>query len=115
MAFGLQSFDLLVVVQQREDIVGLQFVPAVQEIELHDKTQAGDFGAQLCCQFGRGFGGTASGEQIVHDNDALSFLDGVCMDLQRVAAVFQIVIETLLVAAGSLPGLRTGTKPAFSR
>ena len=37
--------------------------------------------------------GTSGREQVVSNNHALAFLDGVLMNLQRVAAVFEIVTD----------------------
>ena len=39
------------------------------------------------------FGGASGGEQIVDDQHALAFLDGVLVHLERIRAVFERVIE----------------------
>ena len=84
---------LLVVVQQRHHFVALELLPPVQEIQFHDKAESGNLRAEQRRQLGRGLGGASGGQQIVHDQHALAFLDGVLVHLERVGAVFERVIE----------------------
>lgn len=63
--------------EQREDVVTLKFVAAVQKIEFDDKSQTHDFRATGSGQFSRSFGGATRGQQVVHDDDALAFLNGI--------------------------------------
>src|SRR5438552_16154976 len=53
----------------------------------------------MCSQrFGQLHGGrgrAARGQEIVDDNDAFSFMKCVLMDLQYIAAIFQVVLDSL--------------------
>ena len=79
--------------QQGKDVVAFELLPRIQEVEFDHKAQSGNLGAQRFRQFCRSFRRTASGEQIVHDDDTLPFLDSVFVDLKRVGAVLKRVIE----------------------
>ena len=66
-----------VVVEEGEDVVALKFVATVEKIEFDYKSQTHDFRATGGGEFGGGFGGATGGQQVVHDDDALAFLDGI--------------------------------------
>src|ERR1700722_18801002 len=80
---------LLVVVEQAEDVVLLEFLAAFEEVELDSEAEAGDLSAQLADELDGGLHGASGGEEVVDDDDALAGLDGVEMDLEGVGAEFE--------------------------
>src|ERR1022692_5288420 len=80
-------FGLAGIVQQREYVVVPKLVPALQEIQFHDKAQADDVRPERGRKAGGCFRGSAGGQQIIGDDHALPFLNGVPVDLKRVRAV----------------------------
>ena len=57
---------------------------------------------------------SAGGEQVVDDQHPLPLAHRVVVNLERVGAVLERVVSAT-VFDGSLPGFRTGTKPAPRR
>src|SRR5512142_1602549 len=88
---GRRNGPLLVVMQQGEDVLALELVAALEEVEFDDEAEAADLGVELLGEVDGGVGGTAGGQQVVHDDDALPALDGVLMHLEGVGAVLQRV------------------------
>src|ERR1700710_625777 len=85
--------SLLVVVQEAEDVVFLEFGSAFEEVELDGEAQADNLSAELADELHGGLHGAAGGEQVVDDENALAGLDGVEVDLEGVGAVFQVVVH----------------------
>src|SRR5205823_7337539 len=83
---------LLVVMQERKHIVLLQLCAWVKEVELHHKSQAGDVCAKRFRQLCRGFRSAAGGQQVVHNQHALSFFNCVAMDFESIGAVLKRVV-----------------------
>src|SRR6185437_5272504 len=83
--------ELFVVVQEAEDVVLLKLFAALEEVEFDGEAQACDLAAELADQLDGGLHRAAGGEQVIDDDDALAGLNGVEMDLERVAAVLEVV------------------------
>src|ERR1700730_11820436 len=64
----------------------------MEEIQFDHKSQAGDLRAQRFGEMGGCFGGASGGEQVIHNDDPLSFLYSVAVNFERVGAVFKGVI-----------------------
>src|ERR1043165_2278816 len=85
----------------------VQLLAPFQKIELDHEAGADQRRAEPLHQRGRGGGGAAGGENIVDDDDAVAGGQRVVVDLQHVAAVFELV---LVAARGprELAGLADG-------
>src|SRR4029079_558374 len=81
------------VLEQREDVVALQPLAAVQELELDDERQPDDLAAELLDELDRRLRGPARRQHVVVDQDALALDDRVGVHLQRVEAVFERVLR----------------------
>src|SRR5215472_1669967 len=79
--------------QQRKHVVRLQLVAPVQEVQLYDKGQPGNVRTQRLRQLGGRRGRSSRGEQVVHDQHALAFLNCVFVDFKTVAAVLEVVFH----------------------
>src|ERR1700681_4369917 len=90
-SLSAEALELFVVLDQGKDVEAGEFGAAFQECQLYSEGQAFYFAAQLLNESGGGCGGAAGGQQIIADYDAITGLDGVFMDFQRVGAVFQRV------------------------
>ena len=88
-------------------------VAALEEVELDQEREADDLALEPLDQLDRALDRAAGREQVVDDQDPLAGLDRVAVDLERVRAVLEGVLDGD-VSAGSLPSLRTGTNPAPS-
>ena len=77
--------------EQAEDVVLREAVAALQEVQLDGEGQSGDFAAQLLHELDGGFHRAAGSQQVIDQHYALSGLNGVQVNLQRVGAVLQII------------------------
>lgn len=102
-----ERVDLAVGVFLGNDVAG------VQEGELEDEREALDPRAGLLDELCRCRRRTTRGNEVVHNEDNVVRAEGVLVDLQLVGAVLERV-GLGVDLAGSLPGLRAGTKPAPS-
>ena len=68
---------LLVELQEREDVVAFQFFAAFQEGQLNHKTETDDFPAHLTYETGDRARGASRRKQIIYDQDAMPFPDGI--------------------------------------
>ena len=91
-----------------------QAAASIEADQLNQERQSGHIRAEAFHQIERRLRRAASRQQIVDDDDLLTFRDGIFVDLERVAAVLERV-RGARVFDGSLPGLRTGTNPQPSR
>jgi hypothetical protein len=85
----------------------------VEELELDEEGQSDDVTLQPLDELDRALDGAAGRQQVVDDEDLLAGLDRIAVDLEGVRAVLE-AYSTVIVSAGSLPSLRTGTSPASS-
>ena len=74
-----------------KDGIALQLVAAVEEGQFDEEFDFDDPTAELFDQAGGGGGGAAGGQQVVHEQHPLARLDGVGVQLERGAAIFQVV------------------------
>ena len=93
------------------DPASVEPVAALEEFELDQERQADDLALEPLDQLDRALDGAAGREQVVDDQDLLAGLDGVAVDLEGVRP-YSRAYSTEIVSAGSLPSLRTGTRPA---
>src|SRR5436853_5723414 len=81
--------------EQRISVVVREFVAPVQEVQFENKTETRDPPTQLFDK-PRGCGCRTAGRQhVVDDQNPLSVLNRVLMDLQAVRSVFEIVFPKL--------------------
>src|SRR2546428_5893947 len=80
-----------IVSDQREDLAIPEPAPAVEERELDDEAAADHAATAAPHQLDRGGGRAAGGEQVVDDEHAMVATDRVVVDLERVAAVLELV------------------------
>src|SRR3954451_18473659 len=92
----------LAVADQREDVVAFEALPAVQKLELDHEREAHDLAPQLLDEIDLRPRGTSRREQIVVDDHARAGLDRVRMQLERVEAVLERVLDADR-APGELP------------
>src|SRR5206468_242276 len=90
--------------------VSLQPIPPLEKRQLDQKRRAQDLAAQPLDEPERRRHGSTGGEKVVHDQHALARLDGVLMDGQDVAAVFELVL-LLDRRRGQLPALPDRHEP----
>ncbi len=77
--------------QQREYVVLRQLLATLKEVEFDHKCQSRNLRAQSAGQV-RGCDRRSAGrQQVVHDQNALAFFDGIFVDFQRVAAIFEFI------------------------
>src|SRR4029078_10618310 len=81
------------VLEQREDVVALQPLPAVQELKLDDERQPHDLAAELLDELDRRLRGPARPQLVGVAQNALALDDRVGVHLQRVEAVFERVLR----------------------
>src|ERR1700761_257293 len=79
--------------QKTEDIEIRKPGTAFEEVELDRKCDARNLAAQLFDELHGRLHGSTGCQQIVHQQYALARLDGIEMNFQRVAAVFQVVAD----------------------
>src|SRR5260370_27531394 len=82
-----------IIVQQREHVVPRQFLATSKKIQLDHKCQSRNLPAQSARQLRSRDRRASRSQQIVDDQNALTFFDRIFVDLQRVAAVFEIVAD----------------------
>ena len=70
-----------------------QLVGAAQFRKIDDKAGGQHLGAELAQEFDRAFRRAAGRDQVVDQNDALAFRDGILMHLHFVDAVFQRIAD----------------------
>src|SRR5260370_13305143 len=95
--------DLPVIVQQREHIVPAEFLAPFQEVQFNHKRQSGNFRAQAAGELRRRGSGSAGGQQVVHDQDALALSDGIFVDFQLIAAILQVIADPRRFGAPTSP------------
>src|SRR6201999_1624879 len=100
---------LLVVVKEGEDVVLREAGAAFEEVELDGDGDAGDDAAEALDELDRGLHGAAAGEQVVDVDDALAGLDGALVNLWRVAAVLEVVLDGFS-GRGEFAGLADGNE-----
>src|SRR5579859_1778255 len=83
---------------------GAEFVAAVEAGEFDEYGDAGDCAAELGDQVAAGFHGSAGGQEVVYDQYALAFDDGVGVHFEGVFAVLEVVGHGD-AAVGELAGL----------
>ena len=74
------------------DRIGLQLISASKSLKFDKYANADDLAAESLDQIAARDKCSASGDEIIYDQDAMPRLDRICMDLQRVGAVFKFVI-----------------------
>src|SRR5438067_6361138 len=70
----------------------IQLLSSFQEIELDHHGRPHDRRAEFLYQRGGGGGGAAGGQDVVDDDDAVVRGQGVVVDLQNIAPVFELVL-----------------------
>src|SRR5690606_28389417 len=83
----------IVVAEEAEDGAGGEFIAAVESGEFHHERTADDVDAGFDGQLDAGLHGAAGRQEIVDEQDAIAVAVGVGVNLQRVAAVFEFVVE----------------------
>src|SRR6266540_309401 len=83
------------VFENADDFVVREFVTPLEEFQFNEKSQS-DYGAthlldNVCYRPGR----APRGDQVIDNDDALSWLDGIPMNLQAVRPVFQLVCRSM--------------------
>src|SRR5204862_1270742 len=68
-------------------------VAALQEVELDEEREPDDLALEALDELDRALDGAAGGEEVVDDEDLLAGLDGVAVDLERVRAVLERVLD----------------------
>src|SRR4029077_3512310 len=84
--------NLFVVMQERKHVVVRQLGAAAQEVKFHYESQTHHFRSQRDCQLSRGFRRSTRRQQVVYDDDALTLLYCVFVNLKRVGSIFQRVV-----------------------
>ena len=77
--------------QDGVDGIGGDFIAAFEAGEFDEDGDADEFAAEVFDEFDAGFHGSAGGEDVVDEEDALAFDDGVGMDFEGVGAIFEVV------------------------
>lgn len=103
---GLFSF----ISDHRSDVVGFQFVAAVKPGEFQKKYNFFHDSAKFFYQFGASFHRTAGSDQVIYDNDFLTFGNGIFVKFDLGGAVFQLITCTDGFTR-QFAFLRHGTKP----
>ena len=83
---------------------------ALQEEQLDQEREADDLCLERLDQLDRAQDRAAGGEQVVDDEHLLARLEA-SLWISSVFVPYSSAYSTLAVSAGSLPSLRTGTKP----
>src|SRR6185312_15264242 len=78
--------------QKRENLDAVKLLAAVEEVQLDHEAQTGDISAQRFGELHTGVGRAAGRKQVINHNNALARADSVLMDLERINAVFELVI-----------------------
>src|SRR5918994_2913474 len=81
----------VIVGDQGDYLVGLEFVAAGEVGKFDQEGNAGDGSAGVFDELAHGAGGTAGGEEVVGHEDAGAFRDGVGVGFQGVRTVLQVV------------------------
>ena len=95
------------------DPTSLEPVAALEELELDEEREADDLALEPLDQLDRALDRAAGREQVVDDQDLLPGW----IASRWISSVFEpysSAYSTVIVSAGSLPSLRTGTRPASS-
>src|SRR5476649_2764008 len=71
--------------------MGCQPLAPIKKVQLNYKTHTANVGSQLVSQLGRCFRSTSGSQQIVNNQNALSGLNCVLVNLQCVGTVLEIV------------------------
>src|SRR5690606_7816470 len=71
---------------------GLQFAQPTEVRQVDNKSGADHLAAGTADELGGRFGGAAGGDQVVDDEDALTFADGILVDFDGVDAVLERVL-----------------------
>src|SRR5260370_19953498 len=93
-----------IIVQQREHVVPRQFLATSKKIQLDHKCQSRNLPAQSARQLRSRDRRASRSQQIVDDQNALTFSDRIFLALHRVASEFQFVAD-LHRFGGRLSGL----------
>ena len=80
-----------IVADQRAHVVAFEFFASAEKIKLDDEKQTDDFAAETFDQIERRARRSARRQQIIDNQDAMTFADGVTVYFERVLPVFQIV------------------------
>ena len=96
---------------QREDVVALELLAAVQELELDHEREPDHLAAELLDEVDLGLRRAARGEQVVVDEDARSAGSIASACSSSASKPYSSAYLALTVLHGSLPGLRAATKP----
>src|SRR5262245_19265690 len=62
--------------------------------QVDDERRPDDFAARAFDEFGRRLGGTARGDQVIHDQDALARIDGILVHLDDVDTILKRIFLT---------------------
>src|SRR5262249_11947657 len=77
--------------QDRHDVLAFELLPAAELDELDEERKSDNSSAESLDEFGRRASRSSRREQVVHDENALTAFDRVCMDLGRVALIIENV------------------------
>ena len=79
------------IMQQAEDVVIGEPLPTLEKVKLNGEGQPGDVSPELSHQLHGRFHRPARGQQVVHQDNVLTRLDGVQVNFERVRPILQIV------------------------
>src|SRR5690606_5038954 len=77
---------------QAPHVVPFELLAPIELAELDEHAHSNEFCVETLDQVDRGPNGAAGCQQVIYDDHALTGLDGVGMDLDRIDAVFQLVV-----------------------
>ena len=84
-------------IDEREDFLTGQLLPALQEGEVYEKGRSHDLPTEATDQIGGGGDCAAGGQDVVKNEDALAGDDGILVHLNGVCTVFQSILGAYLL------------------
>src|SRR5438034_6162783 len=81
------------VLDDARDAPAVQAVASLEEVELDEEAETDDLALQSLDQLDRALDGPARGQQVIDDEHPLPGADRVTMDLERVRAILEGVLD----------------------